>query len=239
MRGGVRAALGVAAACLFGCDAFAGPDGANARFLFFSGFDVWRNGGFLHGGVIWAPDGLDEDGFRLKGLLSNGVYRYRSDALLGTLVNGRELVAQLMPGWRFKWDVTEVSMFAGLDLESHRLQPDDPWSRLRGTDTGLRLALDVWSEPLHDAMLAANVSVSTINTSYSLRGAAGWRLFDLFYIGPEIGSFASGDYRQDRFGIHFTGLKALDTDWSAAAGWAHDSDHRAGPYIRFGLSTRR
>ena len=238
MRGRVGAAI-VCAAYLFGCDAFAGPDGADARFLIFSGTDFWRNGGFLHGGVLWAPDGLDQDGFRFKGLLSGGFYQYQSGALGDVTVKGREALALLMPGWRFKHETTEVTLFAGLDLENHRLTPDDPSSTLRGNDIGLRLAANAWTEPTPGSMAAADGSISTIGKSYSLHGAIGWRLADLFYTGPELASFATGDYWQNRIGLHVTALHFADVDWSAAAGWARDSDRRAGPYVRIGVSARR
>jgi len=238
VRGRVGAAI-VCAAYLFGCDAFAAPDGADARFLIFSGTDFWRNGGFLHGGVLWAPDGLDQDGFRFKGLLSGGFYQYQSGALGDVTVKGREALALLMPGWRFKHETTEVTLFAGLDLENHRLTPDDPSSTLRGNDIGLRLAANAWTEPTPGSMAAADGSISTIGKSYSLHGAIGWRLADLFYTGPELSSFATGDYWQNRIGLHVTALHFADVDWSAAAGWARDSDRRAGPYVRIGVSARR
>ena len=38
-----------------------GDDGA--RFLLFSGVDLWRDGQFLHRGLLWSPHGLDREGF--------------------------------------------------------------------------------------------------------------------------------------------------------------------------------
>jgi hypothetical protein len=32
-------------------------------FLLFAGTDIWRYGGFLYGGFLWSPKGLDSDGF--------------------------------------------------------------------------------------------------------------------------------------------------------------------------------
>ena len=48
------------------------------KFLYFSGFDLWRNGGMFYGGAQWAPGGLNNDGFTLKVLLAEGSYRYLS-----------------------------------------------------------------------------------------------------------------------------------------------------------------
>jgi hypothetical protein len=38
-----------------------GPDDPSV--LLFSGTDLWRYGAFLYGGVLWAPGGLDNNGF--------------------------------------------------------------------------------------------------------------------------------------------------------------------------------
>src|SRR6476661_9192314 len=48
----------------------------SARFLLFSTTDLWRHGGFAHGGVLWAPSGLDQEGPVLKLLFGGGIYHY-------------------------------------------------------------------------------------------------------------------------------------------------------------------
>ena len=87
-------------------------------------------------------------------------------------------------------------------------------------------------------MLAADGSISTIITNYSARIADGWRAFDRFYLGPEAQMFASDGYRQMCLSAHLTGFKTEDAEWSAAAGWSDDSDHRTSLYVRFGVLTR-
>jgi len=207
--------------------------------LYFSGTDLWRNGSFLHGGVVWSPWGLDNEGFALKALVSGGSYNYISGALGGAEVRGRELKAELLPGWRFKWENTELKLFAGIDLQNHQLSPDDPGSKLRGNDAGLRVAFEFWTEPTPLTMFEADGSVSTIVNSYSAHAAFGWRAFGLFYTGPEIQAFASDDYSQQRVGLHITSLKFWNLEWSAAAGYARDSDRRSSAYVRLGILAKR
>ena len=233
----LAAAFVVCGVCASSGPGRAADDGA--MFLLFSGGDIWRSGDFAYGGLLWSPGGLDREGFTLKAVMSGGLYRYRSGALGGDEVTGQELVAQLLPGWRFKGEHVEVKVFGGLDLESHRLVPDDPSSRLRGGDVGARAAAELWYEPTPGTMLAADGSVSTIIDSYSARLAFGWRAFDLFYLGPEAQTFACEGYDQVRVGVHLTAFKADDAEWSAALGWSDDSDRRQGLYVRFGVSTRR
>ena len=238
MRKRSGAAIIIAAACWLSTFTSAGAQGAGARTLLFSGADLWGHGTFLYGGALWSPDGLDRGGFTLKTLISGGTYNYVSGSLGGAPVDGRELVAQLLPGWRFKRGATELKVFAGIDLQDHHLSPNDPGSKLRGSDAGLRAAFEFWSEPTTNTMIAIDGSASTIVGSYNIHAATGWRFADRFYLGPEVQAFASDDYRQRRVGAHITAFKINDTEWSAAAGYASDSDDRNSAYARFSVSRR-
>jgi Cellulose biosynthesis protein BcsS len=124
-------------------------------------------------------------------------------------------------------------------FQKHYLRPDDPSNRLRGTSIGLRIAIDLWYEPAPETMIAAEFSLSSIATSNSVRAAYGWRVLEDMlggvYIGPEAQYFGSEGYRNWRLGAHITSMKTEDTEWSAAAGWARDSQGRASPYLRLNL----
>src|ERR1051326_5625629 len=92
----VHAAASVAAALGFCCVLLllsppppaCADDIEDARAIVFSGPDVWLNGAFLNGGVLWSPTALDEDGLLLKLLLSGGLYRYNAGDLGGERVIG-------------------------------------------------------------------------------------------------------------------------------------------------------
>lgn len=206
------------------------------KFLYFSGFDLWRGGGSFYGGLQWSPGGLNNDGFTLKVLLAEGSYRYLSGA---RTIRGTGLLAAILPGWRIKRDNLEVKLFAGLDLQNHRTSPDDPASSLRGRHAGLRVNAEVWWEPTASLMLASSVSASTIGSSFGVRGAMGWRVLDRFWTGPEIE--ASGDpvYRQYRVGLHVTSFRMAAFEWSLGAGYVEDNSDSAGFYGRISLLTRR
>ena len=198
------------------------------------------HGGFAHGGVVWSPRGVDNEGFALKVMFGGGSYRYISGALGNTEVSGRQLAAAVMPGWRFIRGKFIATIYGGLDVQNHRLSPDDPSAGLRGGYAGLRANVELWYEPTPSTMIAADGSISTIGASYNARAAFGWRVFNRYYLGPEVHGFAAGDnYRQFRIGAHVTGLKTEWFEWSAGLGWATDSDDRHGLYGRLGLLMRR
>jgi hypothetical protein len=107
----VAAAFMVCRVCVSAGPARAGDDGA--QFILFSGTDLWRDGQFMHGGLLWSPGGLDREGFTLEAMVSGGRYSYRSGALDNAWVTGADDEAQLLPGWRFKRDrLEELKVFA-------------------------------------------------------------------------------------------------------------------------------
>jgi hypothetical protein len=242
--GGVAAAVAVAAVL----DIAARPALAEAeiagqneaRFLLFAGTDLWRHGGFGHGGLLWSPDGLNRDGVVLKLAFSGGSYSYISGALGNAEVHGRQLAASVLPGWRFVRPGFVVTVFAGLDVQNHELSPDDPSAGLRGSYYGVRTGFELWYEPTANTMVAADASLSSVGPSYSARLAAGLRWFGWWYVGPEIQGFAADDnYRQVRAGVHVTGFRTRAVEWSAGFGWANDSDDRSSLYGKLGIIARR
>ncbi len=215
-----------------------GVDDDFTHYILFSGRDLWRNGVFGYRGLLWAPGGLDTNGFMLKAQLSAGAYRYNSGSLGNVTIYGGELKGQVLPGWGFRRGHFELKLFAGLDFESHWLWPNDPSSDLRGITFGLALAMELWNEPTSDTMLAADASFSSVGQNSSARIAFGWRVLDQFYVGPEMQIYGGNGYGQMRYGMHVTSLKTEATEWSAAVGWAIDTDKRDSPYLRLGFLQR-
>jgi Cellulose biosynthesis protein BcsS len=143
----VRAAIVVAAAlvvCCIGVPAGWAAEATDARLMLFSGTDIWFNGAFAHGGLLWSPDGLDHHGFTFKAVISGGAYRYKAGDLGDERVNGAEIASQLLAGWRIKRGTLETKVFVGPEIRRNRLWPDDPGNRLRGNSIGARFATEIW-----------------------------------------------------------------------------------------------
>lgn len=204
------------------------------RVLLYAGFDVWRMGHALYGGFYWAPDGLNTDGFIARLFVSNGIERY--DA--GSRRSSTDLIhVAPLGGWRYKLGDFEIRLFAGPELES-RLA-DLPAARFQNPRVGARAAAELWWEPAPGWMLESTFSAATIDKAYSARAAAGWRVIDQFWIGPEMSVSGDAFSQQFRVGAHLTGFKWAAFEWYAAAGYLHDSFHRSGAYARIGVLTRR
>lgn len=206
------------------------------HFLIYSGIDGWQNGTFGHGGVVWAPRGLNEEGFVLKFLAGSGSYHYLNGSV-DTL--GIASLLDAMPGWHFKRGDVDLSVYAGLDLQNHRLRPDDLANQMRGMNAGLRVSADLWWQPTRATMTSANVSYATVGQGFWTRLAYGWRVFEKFYVGPEVHLMGDDTYQQWRAGAHLTALRIGSFEWSFGAGFVSDSDTRSGFYGRVGLLLRR
>jgi hypothetical protein len=148
----------------------------------------------------------------------------------------------VLPGWRIKRGRLETKFFFGIDLQHHRLTPADASNRLSGNAVGLRFAADFWYDLTPDSVVFGDVSLSSVATSNSGRVAYGRHtLQDIlggFYLGPEAAYFAADGYGHLRIGAHITSMKTDATEWSAAAGWAGDTDKRSSPYVRLNLTQK-
>jgi hypothetical protein len=245
--GGLRASCVAAAAVVCGSPALAQtPEVAAApaespsgdvkleRVLLYAGFDIWRMGRVLYGGFYWAPDGLNNDGFITRLFVSGGVERY--DA--GSKRSSTNLVhVAPLGGWRFKLGDFEIRLFGGPELENRPV--DTPDARFLNPRIGARAAVELWWEPAPGWMLESTFSAATIDKAYSARAAAGWRLMDQFWLGPEMSVSGDAFSQQFRVGAHLTGFKWAAFEWYAAAGYLHDSFHRSGAYGRIGVLTRQ
>jgi hypothetical protein len=217
------------------------PDGLSGgtkveRVLLYAGFDIWRYGYAGYGGFYWAPDGLNNDGFITRLFVSGGVERYDAGS---KRFNTDIIRAAPLAGWRFSQGTLELKVFAGPELENRVLTPDIPTATYRGTHIGARVAAELWWEPMADMMLTSAFSASTNAASHSARAAAGWRVFDRFWTGPEISASSDAFSQQVRIGAHLTGFKLEALEWSAAVGYITDSFHRGGVYGRIGVLTRQ
>jgi hypothetical protein len=217
------------------------PDGLSGgtkveRVLLYAGFDIWRYGRAGYGGFYWAPGGLNNDGFITRLFVSGGVERYDAGQ---KRFNTTIIRAAPLAGWRLSQGTLELKVFAGPELENRVLTPDIPTAKYRGTHFGARVAADLWWEPMQDMMLTSAFSASTNATSHSARAAAGWRVLERFWAGPEISASSDAFSTQVRIGAHLTGFRSDALEWSTAAGYVTDSFGRNGVYGRIGVLTRQ
>lgn len=207
------------------------------RFLFFSGVDLWRNGLAGYKGMLLAPQGdLNKDGFIIRLFMSDNIEFYDTAVHRFTTNIFR---ASALPGWRIKRGDLEVRAFAGPTIEIRGFKPDIQIGNLGGSRFGAQFASELWWEPTPTMMVAAAAAVTTINSVYSARAAAGWRLLNRFWTGPEVSASTDRFSTQYRIGAHFTGFKTGMLEWSAGVGLVADSFDRNGIYGRISVLFRK
>lgn len=200
------------------------------RFLLFSGIDLWRASTAAYGGLHWAPNGLNQDGVIARLLLSRNLERYDADST--TIVR-----ASALAGLRVRRGEFELKLMAGPHFVS--FEPTAPAAQQSGARLGFQAVIETWWEPTAALMLASSWSAATLDSGYGGRVAAGWRLFDRFWSGPELAVSTDAFSTQYRFGLHLTGYRWQDLEWSAAIGYLQDSFSRDGAYARIGVLLRR
>ncbi|HEY1749065.1 MAG TPA: cellulose biosynthesis protein BcsS [Xanthobacteraceae bacterium] len=245
----LRSGAGLAAAMIFCTAALADGDApkeppSDPTFLFFAGTDLFSAynepqlyGAFADAGGIWAPAGLDHDGFGIKLLASGGIYTYPSDGL-HTNVRVTQLSGSVLPGWRMNDNDAFIGFYVGPVVQDYKLSPYDPKSLLRGFHVGAQLSVDGWYQPVQPMMLAFDASVASIALIGSARVATGWQISESFFLGPEAQALWCIDYHEWRLGAHITAFRFGGIEWAVAAGAAYDSFNRLGPYLRAGIVLR-
>ncbi len=210
----------------------------NAYLIVFSGTNLSRYGGFLYGGTLWSPAGINAgQGFTLKTLLSGGNYDYFSGGL-AQQVNGTMASAAVLPGWRFTRNHLTIGLYAGPLVQDYRLTPNDPGSRLHGLYAGAQFAADLWYQPDDATMASLSGAIGSIGPTGYLRAAFGLRRFAGAFVGPEMQENWCGDYQEFEFGMHVTGLHIDGLEWSAGGGWSVTSDRRSSPYLHLDMNAR-
>lgn len=209
------------------------PEPASAtndqRSLLFNGIDVWRSAFDLYGGQLWAPGGLNADGLVTQLLLSRRIDHYDSGSTTTFRVS-------TLAGYRLKRGNFEIKLLAGPQFQ--HIDPTASSASLRGSKLGVHGVAETWWEPTASLMIASSWTAYSVSCGHGGRIAVGWRMLDRFWAGPEVSAFSDIYSTQYRIGLHVTGWRWHDLEWSAAAGYLEDNYRRRGPYLRIGVLLR-
>ncbi len=200
--------------------------------LYFAGFDVQRFSSGGYAGAVWSPlSGTDGLLFRL--FAADGIDSFRAPKR--TFIS-ESMRTAAMTGYRINRSGFELSAYAGFEALARVYLPITKATRLQ-PQVGMRLSADIWWQPIDDAMISANLSMTTIEASFYGRLASGMRILDV-WTGPEVSANTDIFGEQYRVGAHVTGLRYGPYEFSAAAGYGFDSFGRSGAYGRLGVTLR-
>jgi len=166
----------------------------------FSGADWSNRASYFYSGAIYALNrDLGRDGVVLRGFAGVPQYEYRKDDVIGGWVDGDGVQGDLMIGYMWQREHVTFSTYVGIDYQKYDLTPDDPSSKVNGTEVGFKVAADLASA--YEAPLYWNLhgSYSTAFNSYWTRARVGYNS-GRFIIGPEAIAMGNDGFDAHRVG---------------------------------------
>ncbi len=164
---------------------FYGPTYSHSIFM---GGEVARDSweGYL-GSVVALNRDLSKEGVLLRTMGTYGRYDYTVTdcaACGGTPTNfdGRAWQGDIMIGYQWVRQQFDMALYAGLDMQNHRISPDQPISEnpVQGSETGFKVAFELESHK-HTGM----------PHYYAVEGAYS-TAFDTYYVLGRLGANRSG-----------------------------------------------
>lgn len=160
--------------------------------------DVDRQSVILFSGAEWAPDAqsyyggglvalngdLSRDGWVLRTLGTIGDYEYVNSDVPGGIVDGDEYQFDIMIGYQSTIQNITVTGLVGFDYQKQDLTPDDPENKIRGTETGFKVAGDLETHdiPLFFGLYSDySTAFNTFNALLRVGFDTDWLVF-----GPEV-----------------------------------------------------
>lgn len=137
-------------------------------------------------------------------------YEISNPALYGRdpqRIDGRGKGLELALGYHATRDRLAVAGYAGLRYADTRFTPDDPGSRVRGSEVWPKLQLDV-AYDLSSRWRTQNIAAYTFGLEqYWVRTHLLYRSDDAFDVGPELVLLGDRDFRAAKVGVVLGGLK--------------------------------
>ena len=163
----------------------------------FSGIDIAKDAFYSYNGIVVALNrDLGKDGFLVKAYGAYGTYEYDSNRP----IDGTGLQGDLMLGYKVGLGRMYGAAWMGVDVQDYDLDPNDPTSRVRGTEVGFKVGADLetnaGSGPFY---LGLSGIYSTAFDTYWTRGRVGYD-FGRFIVGPEGVLMGNDGYDAKRVG---------------------------------------
>jgi len=170
---------------------YAGVDGANHAWAFYSGALAKINGGFYTNGFILRSEGIIAD---YDYIATGGPFTPdpAASAPAGTRIDARDRSLDVMLGYQWVQNDWSATAYIGYEVRDVHLSPNDMNNDVRGTDSGLKVAFELETDdestsPFYGAF---ETSYSMAFNSYWAQGRLGYNFqkmlgADSVIFGPE------------------------------------------------------
>lgn len=176
------------------------PVAAAKSTVTFSGSDWARDASYFYSGVLLALNrDLGQDGFVLRGFAGVPMYEYDAAAVPGGVVDGDGIQGDLMIGYMWHREHFTFIGYAGVDYQDFDLTPNDPSSKVNGSEVGFKVAGDLTSAYGSPFYWNLHGSYSTAFETYWTRARVGYNA-GRFVVGPEFVAMGSEGFDAQRVG---------------------------------------
>lgn len=227
-RWAISAVVALSGAIAFASGAYAGslkdyseaePVSTPKSTVTFSGSDWAKDSSYFYSGVIYALNrDLGRDGVVLRGFAGVPMFEYDGGA---ETIDGDGIQGDLMIGYMWQRPFATFSAFVGVEYQDYDLTPDDPTNKVRGSETGFKLAADLASAYESPLYFNLSGSYSTAFDSYWAQGRIGYNA-GRFVIGPEVIAMGSEGFDARRVGgfatLRFELSPAISSEITVYAG---------------------
>lgn len=178
------------------------------------------------GGGTSLGKGLYESGFRLRAVGSYGPYRYSGTLLtdgiyVPTTFDGEDAFIAALAGYQFRNGSFIAKLFAGIEAEDQHISPHDPNNSVQGSEVGLRLAIETWTDLSPRLFVSADASYGTAFQEYCSLVRLGFRVRPRLALGLEGGALGNEEYDAGKGG-GFVRLDVRDTEFTLSGGFTGD-----------------
>ena len=221
-----------AMACFIGLSGVANADEMNGiDTIVFAGGDVRESANYAYIGLIHHFSGdILSDGFLVRALAGHSNYDYHT--LSDQKIDAKADSYEFMLGYQKVMDTFSARGYVGFESEDHELTPDNLLDKNRGTDTGVKVQVELETDfaSLDYGSLVA--SYGTAKERYWARIRGGHE-FSGLVVGPEAVRLGDQEYNENRVGLFLTARNILPAMLSVSAGYAQPDTYRgpSGPYF--------
>ena len=172
-----------------------------------AGADATRRTASIWSGLTWSPlGGIQETGWRLRGVAGGGRYAYDGWRIVGGLPQPAHfravtLFGDALVGYHLQIGTLTLKPFAGISMVEHRALPFDPVSRINGRTFGVKVALETWWNVGSSLWLNVDGSWSQVHETTSVRARLGYKVIGDFSAGVEATTLTDLNQEVQRAGL--------------------------------------
>ena len=179
---------------------------------------------------------LDEEGFIIMGTTGASRRNERTVESWGiSKVSHLSSEASLLLGYQWKTESAVVAVFVGPEMDHRRKIVDGHMPRVERPTFGGRLLAEVWAHPSDTTLATGTLLVGTAPLRLWARHQYGWRVWDSFYVGPEVVLSLEEDSGEARLGLHVTGFEIGGYTFNISGGLLLREDREPGGYAALTL----